>query len=77
MNFGTPEPVLSAIRSERPPPPRGLLLSSSVGEARRSENDVVMKGCVEKTKLVKEFAEVSRLPEEDAITKRKRDRESF
>ena len=51
LNLGTPEPVLS----DKPPPPPcgGLLLS--VGEARRSEKEVVMKGCVEKVKLVKEF----------------------
>ena len=65
LNLGTPEPVLS----DKPPPPPcgGLLLS--VGEARRSEKEVVMKGCVEKVKLVKEFAlaEVSKLPEEDAM----------
>ena len=40
LNLGTPEPVLS----DKPPPPPcgGLLLS--VGEARRSEKEVVMKG---------------------------------
>lgn len=63
LNFGTPEPVLSAIRSDKPP--RGL--SSLIGEAKRSEKDVVMKGCVEKVKLLKELAEVSKLPPEDAI----------
>ena len=62
LNLGTPEPVLSDK-----PPCGGLLLSK--GEARRSEKEVVMKGCVEKVKLVKEFAlaEVSKLPEEDAM----------
>ena len=45
LNLGTPEPVLSDK-----PPCGGLLLSK--GEARRSEKEVVMKGCVEKVKLV-------------------------
>lgn len=60
LNLGTPEAVLSDK-------PCGLLLS--MGEARRSEKEVVMNGCVEKVKLVKEFAlaEVSKLPEDDAI----------
>lgn len=66
LNLGTPEAVFSDNA-----PPCGLL---SVGEARRSEKEVVMKGCVEKVKLVKEFAlaEVSKLPEEDAMRKDRR-----
>lgn len=45
----------------------------SVGEARRSEKEVVMKGCVAKVKLVKEFAlaEVSKLPVEEAMGEEK------
>jgi len=48
-----------------------------VGEARRSEKEVVMKGCVEKVKLVKEFAvaEVSKLPVEEAMRKEKEKKE--
>ena len=58
LNLGTPEPVLSAIRSDNDNPPPRLpwltaeegLSSSVVPEARRSEKDVVMKGWVEKPK---------------------------
>ena len=71
LNLGTPDPVLSAIRSDKL---RFLFsnvvlwASSSLGEARRSEKEVVMKGWVEKVKLAGcELAEVSKLPEEEAI----------
>lgn len=79
LNLGTPDPVRSAIRSASPPWPtcRAVVLvlgSSSVPEAKRSEKEVVMNGCVEKVKVGCEFAEVSKLPEEEAI-KRRRERE--
>lgn len=71
LNLGTPEPLLSATRSDNDP----LFLSEAgiSGEARRSEKEVFMNGCVEKVKVVGcELPEVSRLPEEDAMRIRKR-----
>lgn len=72
LNLGTPDPVRSAIRSDSPPwwltclAVAVVLGSSSVPEANRSEKEVVMNGCVEKVNGC-EFAEVSKLPEEEAI----------
>lgn len=71
LNLGTPDPVRSAMRSDRP---HGLSAGglSWVGEARRSEKEVVMNGRGEKVKVGWELAEVSRLPEEDAIRRRRK-----
>ncbi len=55
LNLGTPDPVRSAIRSDKPRCLFSILVvfgsSISLPEARRSEKDVVMKGWVEKVKL--------------------------
>lgn len=70
MNLGTPDPVRSAIRSDNPPYPafRVVGFVVSAPEDKRSEKEVVMNGWVEKVKLLGwEFAEVSKLPEEEAI----------
>lgn len=75
MNLGTPDPVRSAIRSDNPPYPvfRVVGFVVSAPEDKRSEKEVVMNGWVEKVKLLGwEFAEVSKLPEEEAIREKKR-----
>ena len=87
MNLGTPEPVLWAIRSDNDSPPPRLEsrspstaeegFSSSVApDARRSEKEVVMNGYVEKVKAFCgwELSNVSRLLQEEAIKKEKRER---
>lgn len=75
MNLGTPDPVRSAIRSDNPPYPvfRVVGFVVSAPEDKRSEKEVVMNGWVEKVKLLGwEFAEVSKLPELEAIREKKR-----
>lgn len=76
LNLGTPDPVRSAIRSDNPYPEFrvgvaiGFVVSAP--EDKRSEKEVVMNGWVEKVKLLGwEFAEVSKLPEEEAIRERR------
>jgi hypothetical protein len=71
--LGTPDPVRSAIRSDNPAYPVFRVVSAP--EDKRSEKEVVMNGWVEKVKLLGwEFAEVSKLPEEEAIRVKKRER---
>lgn len=70
LNLGTLEPVLSAMRSERPParPKVEVVGMASSSAVRRSEKVVVMNDAVEKEKDGGcEFAEVSKLPVEEAI----------
>lgn len=69
LNFGIPETVLSAIRSESSPRPTEFLPLSPVppsSPARRSVKEVVMNG-LEKEKVGCELAEVSKLPVEEAM----------
>lgn len=79
LNLGTPHPVRSSMRSDSPRRPLSMAFvvvgSSSVPEAKRSEKEVVMNGCAEKVKLGCEFAEVSKLPEDEAIREKERERE--
>lgn len=74
LNLGTPQPVRSAMRSESPRRWVSAAAPSSPPEARRSEKEVVMKGWEGKVKLGYEFAEVSKLPDEEAM-KEERERE--
>lgn len=54
LNLGTPDPVLSAIRSDNPRDLSAAGLSgAATGEARSSEKEVfIMNGCVGKVKAV-------------------------
>lgn len=72
LNLGmpAPQPVRSATRSDSARR-MGSPAASSPPEARRSEKEVVMNGWEGKVKLGYEFAEVSKLPEEEAIRERK------
>ncbi|GMN23501.1 hypothetical protein TIFTF001_000152 [Ficus carica] len=75
LNLGTPQPVRSAMRSESPPRRVSAAAPSSPPEARRSEKEVVMKGWEGKVKLGYEFAEVSKLPDEEAMKEERERRE--
>lgn len=75
LNFGTPEPVLSAIRSDNPREVVLLLAppnSAGDGEARRSVKEVVvMNGWVAKVKLLVgcEFDKASKFAAPDEAIK--------
>jgi len=70
LNLGTPEPVLSATRSENPRVVLGSCWRRSVKEE-EEEEELGMKGCAEKVKLLAD--KVSKLPEEEEAMKTQRD----
>ncbi|KAK2995967.1 hypothetical protein RJ640_026006 [Escallonia rubra] len=72
LNLGTPEPVLSAIRSTSDPrPTAAVAVVGASPKVRRSENEVVMNDLEKEKGDEAKFAEVSKLLEE-VITERNR-----